>query len=82
MTTQPTFTPSDSFVRQYGDRISPDVAVDLMAGVVVNHDSHPDIVTLAAELAISGRRPIRFVEIPPIAAEIVDLSFDEEGWLR
>ena len=78
----PAFVPGHRFVRLYGYRMTVVGAESLLASALVNHDTHPDLVTLAATLAVENHRTVLFTETAELACTISGSRFDDEGWLR
>jgi hypothetical protein len=73
------FRPSQRFTAINGEGLSPPRAERILIGILYNHDTVPDVVTLAAELSKSLRRALSFVEAAAIAATD-GATFDSEGW--
>jgi hypothetical protein len=77
---QPPFRPSPRFVAIHGEGVSPTQAERILTGVLYNHDTVPDLVTVTCQMAASRRRGVTFIEVAEVmVAE--GASFDAEGWL-
>ncbi len=75
-----TWKPSKRFEAISGTSVSPAKAERIIASVLYNHDTVPDLVTLTCELVRSSRREMTFVEAAAILAS--EAKFDAEGWMK
>ena len=71
--------PSVRFEAIHGQGVKPAQADRILASILYNHDTVPDLVTMTCELARLMRRSLTFAE----AADLMvaeGAHFDTEGW--